>query len=253
MSALPVHSDPTWQAPVVGVLGGMGPAATVSFLDLIVALTEAQRDQDHLDMVVLQHASVPDRTAALLHPEQNADPAPAIQGDLQRVADLGAAFAVILCNTAHAFLPDPLPLPVLHLINEGAAEATRRARGVAGDRPARVQVLATSGTLASGLYQRALSDSGVEVSVPEPDEQTDVMSMIYDHVKAGVPVDAAQFEAFLQRHRAGADVVLLGCTELSYLAEQHQRLDPWVVDSQRVLAKATVLRAGRSLIEATAG
>lgn len=242
-----MDADQTWHAPVVGVLGGMGPAATVSFLDLVVALTDADTDQQHLDMIVLQHASVPDRTAALLAPDERPDPAPAIEGDLRRVAGWGAAFAVILCNTAHAFLPTTAPLPVLHLIEEGAAEAARRGQAAAHERAPRVLVLATDGTLASGLYQGALAELGAEVVTPQAEDQRRVMSLIYDRVKAGVPVTLEEFTALLEDVRGGADVVLLGCTELSYLAEHHRVLEPWLVDAQRVLATLTVQRAGRRL------
>src|SRR5690606_19269992 len=116
----------TWGRPVLGVLGGMGPAATVAFLDALVRATPASRDQDHIDTVVLGHASVPDRTARLLDPGQP-DPTPYLLGDLELLARLGATRAVIACNTSHAFLPKELPLPLLSLVRVGAEAAVDRA------------------------------------------------------------------------------------------------------------------------------
>src|SRR5690606_31718311 len=122
------------------VLGGMGPAATVAFLDALVRATPAAADQEHIDTVVLSHASVPDRTARLLDPAQP-DPTPYLLGDLQLLARLGVSCAVIACNTSHAFLPEQLPLPLLSLVRVGAEAAVARARETGSQTP-RVMVLA---------------------------------------------------------------------------------------------------------------
>lgn len=260
--------DGSWRSPVVGVLGGMGPGATVSFLETVLRLTEAGRDQDHLDMLVLNHATMPDRTAYLLDPSLP-DPGPVLAADLQRLADWGAEFAVILCNTAHAFLPAPLPLPLIHLVEVGAQEAVRTARALRGEGVGRtgptpgaeqvaetdrehahrpvVAVMATTGTVTSGLYQDALRRFGAEPRVPDAALQGRVMGVIYGRVKAGLPVAREEFEALVQECGQGAGAVLLGCTELSLLQEQLHLADPRVVDAQEVLAREAILRAGARL------
>lgn len=230
---------PTWDRPVLGVLGGMGPAATVTFLDALVRATPASSDQEHIDTVVLSHAGVPDRTARLLDPAQP-DPTPYLMGDLELLARLGAACAVIPCNTSHAFLPEELPLPLLSLVRVGAEAAVARARQAGAQHP-RVMLLATDGTRSSGVYQDALADLGARSLLPDEQGQREVMAMIYDGVKAGVEVSTADFVELLARLRGEADTVLLGCTELSVLAAQAGReLPGYVVDAQAALVDRVV-------------
>lgn len=233
----------TWGRPVLGVLGGMGPAATVAFLDALVRATPASRDQDHIDTVVLGHASVPDRTARLLDPGQP-DPTPYLLGDLELLARLGATRAVIACNTSHAFLPKELPLPLLSLVRVGAEAAVDGARAQGADRP-RVLVLATDGTVLSRVYQDALTDLGAEPLLPGEEGQREVMAMIYDGVKAGVEVPTDAFLGLVARLRGDADTVLLGCTELSVLAEQAgDALPGHAVDAQAALVARVVDELG---------
>lgn len=221
----------TWRRPVLGVLGGMGPAATVTFLDALQRATPASRDQDHIDSVVLNHCTTPDRTARL-QDDSAADPSAYLMGDLELLGRLGADLAVIVCNTAHAFLPPQLPVPLLSLIEVGARAAVDAA-GVPGPR---VMLLATDGTRGSGLYQRALEGIGAQVQLPDAAGQAEVMSMIYDGVKAGVDVPTAEFLDLVSRLRGEADTVLLGCTELSVLAEQAgTELPADVIDAQAAL------------------
>jgi aspartate racemase len=229
----------TWDRPVLGVLGGMGPAATVSFLDALVRATPATVDQEHIDTVVLSHAGVPDRTARLVDPSR-ADPTPYLMGDLELLARLGASCAVIACNTSHAFLPADLPLPLLSLVRVGAEAAVARAREAGSPAP-RVMLLATDGTRRSGVYQDALHDLGAQPLLPDEEGQREVMSVIYDGVKAGVDVTTDDFLDLVERLRGDADTVVLGCTELSVLAEQAgDRLPGYAVDAQAALVARVV-------------
>lgn len=233
----------TWARPVLGVLGGMGPAATVAFLDALVRATPAAVDQEHIDTVVLSHASVPDRTARLVDPSRP-DPTPYLMGDLELLARLGASCAVIACNTSHAFLPEELPLPLLSLVRVGAEAAVARARQ-SGAGQAHVMVLATDGTRRSGVYQRALSDVGAQALLPDEAGQREVMSVIYDKVKAGLEVSTPDFLDLVGRMRGEADTVLLACTELSVLGEQAgSELPPYAVDAQAALVARVVQELG---------
>ncbi|WP_087509861.1 aspartate/glutamate racemase family protein [Cellulomonas iranensis] len=229
----------------VGVIGGVGPAATVCFLDLVVRHTAADRDQDHVDLVVLQHASIPDRTAYILG-RSDEDPGPVMAADARRLERLGVGFVVVPCNTAHHFTDEvaaAVDVPVLSIVDETADEVAARPG------TARVGVLATSGTLAARVYQRALEARGLEPVVPDDADQDVVMGIIYDQVKAGRPADVAALHAVADRLGArGADVVVLGCTELSVVAAEHDLLaDARYVDSLDVLARRTVERAGYPL------
>ncbi len=234
----------------VGVIGGVGPAATVSFLDLVVRHTDAARDQDHVDMVVLQHASIPDRTAYILG-DATDDPGPVMAADARRLEALGVDFVVVPCNTAHHFTDEmaaAVTVPVLSIVHETVDEVAARP----GART--VGLLATSGTLASGVYQRAGQERGLTVLEPDADDQRVVMAIIYDQVKAGRPADVPALRGVAERLAArGADVVVLGCTELSVVALEHGLLaEPLFVDSLDVLARRTVVRSGRRL-RGTAG
>lgn len=233
----------------VGVIGGVGPLATVYFLDKIVRLTAAARDQEHVDLIVSQHATIPDRTAFLVGASQD-DPGPVMAEDARRLARYGASFLVVPCNTAHNFTDQvhaAVQIPVVSIIDETVAAAQARVPGLAS-----VGLLATEGTASSGVYQRALEAVGVATVLPSADDQALVSSIIYDQVKAGHPADMVVLRGVVDRLvAAGAQVVVLGCTELSVVADDEGLLaDPLFVDSLDVLARATIRRAGHEVREA---
>jgi aspartate racemase len=241
---------------VIGVLGGIGPLATVHFLDRVVRLTDAERDQDHVDLVVLQHASVPDRTAFLLGRSDD-DPGAVLAADARRLAAWGASAIVLPCNTADAFRDELLAtvdVPVVSIVERTVTAAlahgadTRDGRPGGGE-PVAVGVLATEGTVAAGVYDRELAARGARQVLPSGADQRIVTGIIYDQVKRGRPSDGAALRGVIERLRAaGARRVVLGCTELSVAAGEHGLLaDPVVVDSVEALATDTVRRAGRRL------
>lgn len=231
------------ERPLVGVIGGVGPLATAYFLGKVVRLTQATRDQDHLDMVILEHASIPDRTAFILGTSTE-NPGPVMADDARRLERFGAAFLVLPCNTAHNFTDEvagAVDIPVLSIIEETLDAAQARVPGATA-----IGLLATSGTAASGVYQRALAARGVGCVLPDDADQAAVMSVIYDQVKAGLPGDVGTIRAVAGRLvEQGAGLVVLGCTELSVVAEDEGLLDdPLFVDSLDVLARSTIERAG---------
>lgn len=226
----------------VGVIGGVGPLATVYFLDKLVRLTAADRDQDHVDLVVMQHSSIPDRTAYVLG-DSDENPGPVMAQDARTLERVGVSFIVVPCNTAHHFTAEveaATSVPVVSIVEETVAEVADRVPGAV------VGVLATSGTLASKVYQHAAEAHGLQTIEPTHDDQAIVMSVIYDGVKAGGHVDLPALRGVVDRLVArGAQVVVLGCTELSVVAEDADLLaDPLYVDSLDVLARRTIVRAG---------
>lgn len=227
----------------VGVIGGVGPQATAYFLDKVVRLTEAARDQDHVDLVVLNHATIPDRTDFILG-RSTQDPGPVMAEDARRLERFGVSFLVLPCNTAHHFTEEieaAVEVPLVSIIEETVAEARRRVPGLE-----RVGLLATSGTARAEVYQRALAAQGLATVLPDEADQALVMRIIYEQVKAGRPVDLPLFQGVVDRLREqGAQVVVLGCTELSIVAADFDLLtDPTLVDSLDVLARRTIERAG---------
>ncbi len=239
-----MSTSPRERNEPVGVLGGLGPAATVHFMHRLVELTDAARDQDHVDLLVWQHGSIPDRTAALLGAGES--PEPALVADAVALERAGARFIAIPCNTAVVWverLRAAVGVDVLDTVDETVAAARRAVPGLT-----RLGVLATDGTLFAGTYAAAARRAGVELVVPEPEVQREAMSVIYDGVKAGNPVPRGRFEALVEHLRGlGAEAVALGCTELSVLAGELGVDDPSVVDSIDAVAREVIRRAGAPL------
>ncbi|WP_265521359.1 aspartate/glutamate racemase family protein [Oerskovia flava] len=232
----------------VGVIGGVGPLATAYFLQLVVERTQADRDQDHLDMVVLNHATIPDRTDFVLG-RSDADPGPVLARDARRLEAFGVSFLVMPCNTAHYFtrqVQGAVTVPFVSIIDTTVDAARSRVPGLEA-----VGLLATAGTVASGVYQDAFAEHQVDAIVPDDADQALVSRIIYDEVKAGRPVDIATFRAVAGRLLdRGAQVVILGCTELSVVAVDHGLLaEPQFLDSMDQLARATIVRAGHTVRE----
>ncbi|MFE5336982.1 aspartate/glutamate racemase family protein [Isoptericola sp. NPDC056573] len=227
----------------VGVIGGVGPLATAYFLQRVVQRTDAERDQDHVDLVVLNHATIPDRTDFVLG-RSPADPGPVLARDARRLQDFGVQFLVMPCNTAHYFTQqvlDAVTVPFVSIIDVTVAAARARVPGLG-----RVGLLATAGTVASKVYDDAFAAHGIDVVVPDAADQDVVSTVIYDQVKAGRPADPDALRGVAARLvERGASVVVLGCTELSVAAVDHHLLDeePFL-DSMDELVRATITGAG---------
>jgi aspartate racemase len=217
----------------IGIIGGMGPLATVDLFGKIVKNTPAKKDQDHIRVVIDNNTDIPDRTAALL--EGGADPAPQMIKSVERLVAGGADVLIMPCNTAHGFLErvrEASPVPVLNMI-----ELTCQAlveRGVT-----RAGLLATTGTIQTGIYHKYFKD--VELLLPDEQEQQQVMALIYDGVKAGkADFDARPVQQIAQRLlERGAQSIILGCTELP-LAMSMYALDFPATDPTLELAKGAV-------------
>lgn len=202
--------------PVIGILGGMGPAATAEFFRRIVAATPASRDQEHLHILIDNDPSVPDRSAALLG--TGADPTPTLVTMAQRLAAAGADLLVIPCNTASAFtqrIADRVDIPILRW-DAAVVEGVRQRRPEAH----RIGVLATTGTIDAGVYNARLLAEGIDCATPSISGQERVMAIISAR-KAGTPAAdlAAGLDIAVQELLdSDAQDVLLACTELSDIA-----------------------------------
>jgi len=222
-------------AGVIGVLGGMGPAATIDFMHKVLAATPAERDQDHVPLVVSSVPQIPDRSAAFRG--AGASPLAAMVASGRRLVDAGAGLVVIPCNTAHLWFADvqaALGVPMLHLIDAALAAA----HAVVGPQ-AHLGLICTEATLASGLYrERAPLVRWVEPSAAEM--RGWVMPGIAA-VKAGARERGAQLlrraaDALAQR---GAQALLLGCTEVPLVLARTNSPLP-VIDATAALAQRAV-------------
>ncbi|MCA1670446.1 MAG: amino acid racemase [Thermomicrobia bacterium] len=229
------------QRPIVGILGGMGPAATADLYAKIIAATPATRDQEHLHVVIWADPTVPDRSTALLHGGE--DPTPWLLHGATQLAAMGASLIAVPCNTAHAFIPriaSVVSIPFLQMMDETAA-------AVALAHPAiqRVGLLATSGTIASGLYQEWFAKRQIEVVVPNDDHQERCVMRAIHRVKAGdagPETTALLAEAGAYLIAQGTEALIAGCTELPLVFRDGDASVP-VIDPTDVLAQAVVRRA----------
>lgn len=224
---------------IVGILGGMGPAATVDFYDKLVRATPARVDQDHLRVVMWADPSIPDRLSAVRGTGE--DLSPWLEQGVERLRDAGADLIVAPCNTVHTFLPAVVARAGIEFVSiidtaVGAVVATDPAVGVG--------VVAADGAIEAGLYQSALRAAGRDPILPSDPLQDELMSII-DRVKSGHAGtrEASRFATVLDElSSAGATSVIVGCTELSVLIAD-TRTELATVDAAEALAVRTVALA----------
>ncbi|WP_216902518.1 aspartate/glutamate racemase family protein [Nocardia alni] len=224
--------------PVIGVLGGMGPAATVDFYAKLVAATPADVDQDHPKVVIWADPSIPDRTLALT--AGGPDPTPWLLRGAEILRSAGATIIGIPCNTAHAFLPrieSRLGVPVVHMIDQAGCHLARMV-----PRVSRVGLLASTGTVQTGLYQDVLSRYGFTTVLPGAELQTGLVMPAIRAIKAGRagpevvgPLRVAADDLIAW----GAQVVVAGCTEIPLVLRPDDVGCPFV-DPAYLLARTLV-------------
>ena len=226
----------------LGILGGMGPQATQVFYQRILDRTDAARDQDHVPTLILSDTGMPDRTAAILGGDAEGCYA-RLLADARLLEGAGCTVLAIPCNTSHYFvdrLQAEIGAPILHMIR-----LTAQAMAASGRR--RVGVLATDGTIQTGLYQAECAALGLETVTPDAPTQALVMQIIYDEIKRGEQGSREKFAAidrFLRR--AGCDGAILGCTELSVYRIWHG-LPAFYTDAMEILAERAIQACGYPL------
>ncbi|KIX13456.1 aspartate/glutamate racemase family protein [Dethiosulfatarculus sandiegensis] len=233
----------------IGILGGMGPEASADCYAKIIKCTPAAKDQDHLRIVIESNPTVPDRTEAILAGGES--PVPVMLKGCRVLEKAGVDFIIIVCNTAHYFLDrlEPeLSIPILSILDV-VAEAVKQA-GLK-----KVGLLATQGTIDAEIYQSKLFDYGIETLVPDKEHEELVMAAIRS-IKAA-PTAEQRKEATMRLKDAakyllkqGAQGIIGGCTEIP-LALTQKDLDVLFFDSQLLLARAAVVRAGLTPLDHT--
>ncbi len=230
----------TVKKELAGIVGGMGPLATIELMKLIMEETPATCDQEHIPLLVYSNPKVPDRTKAILG--DGPSPVKALIESSQLLENAGATFLAFPCNTAHYFLPQveaAVSVPIINMIEETAAEVEQA--GIS-----KIGILATDGTVKTGIYQKALKARGIEAEIPDEKSQLAVMEAIYA-VKAGCDLKEATqiLEPALIYMSRRVDAVIAGCTELPMLLRGFA-YGLTVIDTLRVLARRIVARALRS-------
>ena len=226
---------------MIGVLGGMGPAATADFYQKIIRATPAKADQDHLKVLIFSNPQVPDRTAAIRG--EGPDPLPVLVAGAEILVQGGADFIAIPCVTVHYCydaLQRAVSVPILHLIGETAT-------AMVSGHPAlrRLGLLATSGTLQTRLFESYFEPQGFTILTPDSAVQTSaVMEAVYA-VKHGEPLERPRRlirEAAEHLRAGGAEVIVAGCTEVPLILQDGDISVP-VIDPTWILAQVAVRRA----------
>ena len=219
----------------VGIIGGMGPEATIDFMSRVIALTPSQRDQDHIHMVVENNPHIPDRQATA----ENDLIAIELTAIAERLEVAGADFLVLPCNTAHVFIDDLLKniqIPFVHIVNETVNEIVKEHTNVKN-----IGLLATDMCINSGIYHQAIKSVDRTTLVLEQQDQKSCMQLIYD-VKKGKYSKSTKTDMVRladQLIQKGADIIIAGCTEIPLILDTKSINVP-LVSSTEVLAKRTV-------------
>jgi aspartate racemase len=236
----------------IGILGGMGPEATLDCFGKIIKNTPATKDAGHLRVVMDSNPRIPDRIAAILGDGES--PVPALIEGCRGLEKAGADFIIIPCVTVHYFLPQiqaGSPLPILSII-DAVAEA------IQADFPATntVGLLATVATVESGLFQKRLTGDKIHTLAPETAQQAKIVAAIKDikdtrpsRTQSEITSDLiAAARSLIDRKPHGADAIIAGCTEIPLALAQEHLPVPYF-DSLTILARAAIRFAGGVPIE----
>ncbi len=213
----------------LGIIGGLGPLASSYLYEMITKNTKANKDQDHINIIILSHPSVPDRTDYILdHSKEN--PYPYLLEDAKILQNLGVKMISIPCNTFcyfHAKLQNEIDIPINNIVKNTV-------KYINENNYKTVAILATKGTIKSNLYQKELEKYNIKYICPKPDK---VMEIIYDYVKKGKEVKKEIFESITKDVKA--DAFILGCTELSILKQKlnlnEKYIDPLEIETNNIL------------------
>lgn len=222
----------------IGVLGGMGPYATLDFLRLLLDLTPAIKESEHYRVIVDSNPRIPSRTRAYLFGE--ADPVPEMREGVKSLIRAGADFIVVPCNSAHYFMPrvlEDINFPFIDMV-----ESTSKVILEQGWK--KVGVLAGEVTVGAGLYEKYLGAHGVKVIHVDDEEQKLVRDVIED-VKGGSITsctDSTLMMLYETLIKNGAQSIILGCTELQAV-DRNLKVKTPIIDSLEVLAQTAITKA----------
>ena len=228
----------------IGILGGMDPEAGLDCFEKIMHSTPAKKDQDHLHVILNSDPKIPDRTAAIT--AGGPSPTPALVRGVEALERAGADFVIIPCVSAHVFLEEIISRvnpPIISIFDAVAEAVSKKHPSIK-----KLGLLATSGTITGGLFQRRLAEEGLETITPSPEAQDQVMAAIYS-IKESTGEDSRKqaaeklVKAGHSLLQGGAEAIVAGCTEIPLVLHQSLFTVPYF-DAVLELAKAAIRRAG---------
>lgn len=225
----------------IGIIGGLGPLATAKFFERVIDLTDANIDQENVDMVILNHSSVPDRTDYLLD-KNKPNPLPYLIKDARVLDDIGCKYLAMPCNTAHSFyneINNEVNAELINMVSETIKECSNR-------NLKKVGLMATRGTINTKIFDKY--NNSIELIIPDDNLQQLIDTLIFDKVKKNINVSLVEYEQVLNYFYAlGCDGIILGCTELSVINEDLKYFDERIVDTIDVLARIVIKLSGKKL------
>lgn len=224
----------------IGVIGGMGPMATLDLFSKMIRLVDGTCDQDFPHIVIDNNSKIPDRTAFLLG--RGKDPTPALMKSAEKLVAFGAEVLAMPCNTAHAFYHDIKghldatigrdKVVFLNMIEETVKVVSQK-------NVSEVMLLATDGTLRSGLYQKAFAKVGIKTRTPNDEDQRKIMKLIYDYKAGAREFDLMFIESAMTSYDMADFAIVLGCTELPLVFEIAGLIDR-VISPTDILARRAI-------------
>ena len=221
---------------ILGIMGGMGPASTCDLFKKIIDLTPANKDQEHLHIVIDSNVEIPDRTAYILGQGEN--PVSEMKKSIERLEMMGVDYIAIACNTAHYFYDELIKhtnVKILHIIYETANFLKSRY-----SQHEEYLLLSTKGTYISGIYKDTFSDFGLNIIEPDEVHQQILMDWIYQVKSSIFDINPIDFLNLINEYTKNRDIpIILGCTELPILAEKIG-VPKEYIDPVSILAKRCV-------------
>ena len=229
---------------IIGILGGMGPEATLDLFHKIIKLSPAEKDQDHFRIIIDNNPKIPDRTDAILGTGK--DPLPKLIKTAQNLEKAGANFIIMPCNTAHYFISEiqqSIKIPILNMIKETAHHVKSIFPSFKN-----VGLLATKGIYKTKLYNSFFNAKNIEILIPTPPEQDKIMDLIY-MVKSGILSEQMKSQIIKiseEQIKKGAQAIIAGCTEIPLILKDKDIKVP-IIDSTNILAKRAIEEAKNTI------
>jgi aspartate racemase len=229
---------------ILGILGGMGPLATADLFKKVVLMTKADRDQDHIYVLVDSNPTIPDRTAYLLT-RKSESPLKHLIDSAKKLELMKANCIIMPCNTAHYFYDDivkEINTPFLNMIEETAKKVSRKHGHIKN-----VGLLALEGTCKLGLYEKIFTNYGIKIIIPDNRHQAYITSLVNHVKKARFNIDISGiYETIDNLKDKNAEIFILGCTELP-IAFQVFNIKEKTVDPTAVLAESAIRFMGKKI------
>jgi aspartate racemase len=224
----------------VGIIGGMGPEATLNFFKKVIEFTDAKSDQEHVSMVIDNNTKIQDRSLFILNGGPN--PKEELIGTAKKLQNYGAEIIAMPCNTAHFFYEDiksSIDIPIINMIEETANHILKEKKNK------KIVLLSTEGTYKSKIYEKVFEKKNLDLIIPSKNHRKQIMELIYK-VKKNEKINYSKVNEILKQIKVSDEIFLLGCTELPIIF-QNQKISEEYIDTVEILAKEVILKAGYKL------